>query len=75
VIYNDFVARVALEVIDSSWCKQQLRVKRAGAETLLSRRMMGHRGSRYSHSCSFCANTSGSHSDADAAENLNTLGD
>jgi hypothetical protein len=54
--YNDFVARVALEVVDSSWCKQQLRVKSAGAETLLSRRMMGHRGNRYSHSRSFCAN-------------------
>ncbi len=37
--YNDFVARVALEVVDSSWCKQQLRVKSAGsagAETALS---------------------------------------
>jgi hypothetical protein len=30
--YNNFVARVALEVVDSSWCKQQLRVKSAGAE-------------------------------------------
>ena len=28
--YNDFVARVALEVVDSSWWKQQLRVKSAG---------------------------------------------
>jgi len=31
--YNDFVARVALEVVDSSWCKQQLRVKIAGSGT------------------------------------------
>ena len=31
--YNDFVARVALEVVDSSWCKQQLRVKSAGSRT------------------------------------------
>jgi hypothetical protein len=31
--YNDFVARVALEVVDSSWCKQQLRVKSAGSGT------------------------------------------
>jgi hypothetical protein len=29
--YNDFVARVALEVVDSSWWKQQLRVKSAGS--------------------------------------------
>ena len=28
--YNDFVARVALEVVDSEWWKQQLRVKTAG---------------------------------------------
>jgi hypothetical protein len=31
--YNDFVARVALEVVDSSSCKQQLRVKSAGRRT------------------------------------------
>jgi len=31
--YNDFVARVALEVVDSSWWKQQLRVKSAGSRT------------------------------------------
>jgi hypothetical protein len=31
--YNDFVARVALEVVDSAWCKQQLRVKSAGGRT------------------------------------------
>jgi hypothetical protein len=30
---NDFVARVALEVVDSSWWKQQLRVKSAGSST------------------------------------------
>lgn len=29
--YNDFVARVALEVVDSAWWKQQLRVKSAGS--------------------------------------------
>jgi hypothetical protein len=29
---NDFVARVALEVVDSAWWKQQLRVKSAGVE-------------------------------------------
>jgi hypothetical protein len=27
------VARVALEVVDSSWCKQQLRLKSAGSGT------------------------------------------
>jgi len=31
--YNNFVARVALEVIDGSWWKQQLRVKSAGSRT------------------------------------------
>jgi hypothetical protein len=30
---NDFVARVALEVVDSSWWKQQLRAKSAGSGT------------------------------------------
>jgi hypothetical protein len=30
---NDFVARVALEVVDSAWWKQQLRVKSAGGGT------------------------------------------
>ena len=39
--YNDFVARVALEVVDSSWCKQQLRVKSAGSRTTASHRMRG----------------------------------
>jgi hypothetical protein len=34
--YNEFVARVALEVVDSSWWKQQLGVKSAGAEKLPS---------------------------------------
>src|SRR5258708_2957003 len=32
--YNDFVARVALEVVDSAWWKQQLRVKSAGGGKL-----------------------------------------
>jgi len=31
--YNDFVARVALEVVDSVWWKQQLQVKSAGSGT------------------------------------------
>jgi hypothetical protein len=31
--YNDFVARVALEVVDTWWWKQQLRVKSAGSGT------------------------------------------
>jgi hypothetical protein len=31
--YNNFVARVALEVVDSSWWKQKLRVKSAGSRT------------------------------------------
>jgi hypothetical protein len=31
--YNDFVARVALEVVDSAWWKQELRVKSAGSGT------------------------------------------
>ena len=53
---NDFVARVALEVVDSAWWKQQLRVKSAGSVTLPSRRMRGHRGGRYSPSRTFCAN-------------------
>jgi hypothetical protein len=30
---NDFVARVALEVVDGPWWKQQLRVKSAGSGT------------------------------------------
>jgi hypothetical protein len=30
---NDFVARVALEVVDSAWWKQQLRVKSAGQQS------------------------------------------
>ena len=30
--YNNFVARVALEVVDSSWWKQQLRVKKCGSQ-------------------------------------------
>ena len=30
---NDFVARVALEVVDSAWWKHQLRVKSAGSGT------------------------------------------
>jgi hypothetical protein len=30
--YNDFVARVALEVVDSPWWKQQLRIKSAGQQ-------------------------------------------
>jgi hypothetical protein len=35
--HNDFVARVALEVVDSAWWKQRLRVKSAGSrKTLLS---------------------------------------
>jgi hypothetical protein len=47
--YNDFVARVALEVVDSAWWKQQLRVKSAGSRTTaLSSSNKGHRGSRYS---------------------------
>lgn len=28
--YNNFVARVALEVVDSAWWKRQLRIKSAG---------------------------------------------
>jgi len=31
--YNNFVARVALEVVDGAWWKQQLRVKSAGSRT------------------------------------------
>ena len=54
--YNDFVARVALEVVDSSWWKQQLRVKSAGSRTTSLSSNEGHRGSRYSPSRSFCAN-------------------
>ena len=49
--YNKFVARVALEVVDSAWWKQQLRVKSAGSGTFtLSSLNKGHRGSRYSPS-------------------------
>jgi hypothetical protein len=36
--YNNFVARVALEVVDSAWWKQQLRVKSAGSAGLSSNR-------------------------------------
>jgi hypothetical protein len=41
--YNDFVARVALEVVDSAWWKQRLRVKSAGSGTtvLSSTRRIG----------------------------------
>lgn len=53
---SDFVARVALEVVDSSWWKQQLRVKSAGRRTTALSSNEGHRGSRYSPSRSFCAN-------------------
>jgi hypothetical protein len=45
------VARVALEVVDSAWWKQQLRVKSAGSgPSALSSSIKGHRGSRYSPS-------------------------
>jgi hypothetical protein len=40
-IIATFVARVALEVVDSSWWKQQLRVKSAGSRKLPSHRMGG----------------------------------
>jgi hypothetical protein len=36
--YNDFVARVALEVVDGSWWKHQLRVKTAGCRITAIRR-------------------------------------
>jgi len=49
--YNNFVARVALEVVDSAWWKQQLRVKSAGIGTsALSSSHKVHGGSRYSPS-------------------------
>jgi hypothetical protein len=48
--YNNFVARVALEVVDSAWWKQQL-LKSAGIGTsALSSSHKGHGGSRYSPS-------------------------
>jgi hypothetical protein len=47
--YNDFEARVALEVVDSALWKQQLG-KSAGSGTTSSHRMREHRGSRYSPS-------------------------
>jgi hypothetical protein len=50
------MARVALEVVDSVWWKQQLRVKSAGSETTALSSTRGHRGSHYSLSCTFCAN-------------------
>jgi hypothetical protein len=44
--YNNFVARVALEVVDGSWWKQQVRVKSAGSgATALSSSNEGHRRS------------------------------
>jgi hypothetical protein len=46
--YNDFVARVALEVVDSAWWKQQLRVKSAGSRKLPSLIGERARSSRYS---------------------------
>jgi hypothetical protein len=47
--YNDFVARVALEVVDSAWWKWQLRVKSAGQrETGLAHIVGAALGSRYS---------------------------
>ena len=42
---NDFVARVALEVVDGSWWKPQLRVKSAGSgRPALSSSRPGRRG-------------------------------
>jgi hypothetical protein len=44
--YNDFVARVALEVVDSSWWKQQLRVKSAGQQNNTAVKSKEHRPGR-----------------------------
>jgi len=41
---NDFVARAALEVVDGSWWKPQLRVKSAGSGTTALSSNEGHRG-------------------------------
>jgi len=41
--YNNFVARVALEVVDSAWWKQQLRVKSAGIGTTALRSLQHER--------------------------------
>jgi hypothetical protein len=46
--YNDFVARVALEVVDSEWWKQQLRVKSAGSKKVVSLVRGAVPGRRYS---------------------------
>jgi hypothetical protein len=54
--YNDFVARVALEVVDGWWWKHQLRVKSAGSGRTALSSNEGASGSRYSPSRSFCAN-------------------
>ena len=49
--YNNFVARVALEVVDGALWKQQLRVTNAGSGTsALSSSHKGHGGSRHSPS-------------------------
>jgi len=54
--YNNFVARVALEIVDGLWWKHQLRVKSAGSRTTALSSNEGASGSRYSPSHSFCAN-------------------
>jgi hypothetical protein len=54
--YNDFVARVALEVVDSAWWKQRLRVKSAGGGTTVFSLIEGHRAGRYSPWRGFCVN-------------------
>jgi hypothetical protein len=58
VIYNDFVARVALEVVDSSWCKQQLRVKSADSRTTALSSNEGASGQPLFTFASFCVNLS-----------------
>jgi hypothetical protein len=49
--YNDFVARVALEVVDAWWWKHQLRVKSAGQRNSMQiwvrRQMSGQDFNRY----------------------------
>src|ERR1043165_1256319 len=45
--YNDFVVRVALEVVDIAWCKQQLRVKSAGRRKNCLSSNEGDRGKKH----------------------------
>jgi hypothetical protein len=56
--YNDFVARVALEVVDGWWWKHQLRVKSADNRTTALSSNEGGWGQPLFTFASFCVNLS-----------------